>query len=136
MNQKLSEYLSYFLKQKEAGLVIIKDENQISDAQDRIKLNGLALAKDWREVINKFRSNQSVCLELTADFSKETYDLIAQYSARSSAIQIMDRNSMKLNSIQFDPFKSHLLLIATEENLAKIEKNYSIKDRVGLVERI
>lgn len=136
MNEKLAEYLTYFLKQKEAGLIIIENENQLEEAKNQIGETDFAVTSLWQEVIDNFKNQKSVCLVLAENFSKEQYDLIAQYFARSGFIQIMDKKTMKLISIQFDSFKCHLLLLTSQNVLSEIEKNYSLKDKVGLIERI
>ncbi len=136
MNEQLSTYLECLIKQKEAGLILVEDINNLVLIKESIAQRGFTLASSWQEILANFRIGNSVCLELPNVLSKELYDLIAQYSARESAIQIMDKDSMAVESIQFDPYKCHLLLLSSIQNIQEIEKTHSLKDKVGLVERI
>lgn len=136
MNEKLSTYLNCFTKQKEAGLIIINNPGFIDEAKNQISHHGFTIANSWQEILEDFRDHHSVCIELTENLHKELYDLIAQYFVRTGAIQIMDKSSMKLESVQFDPAICHLLLITTKLNLHNIELKHSIKDKVGLIERL
>ena len=136
MNEKLSEYLNHFTKQKEAGLVIVDNLESLNQIKNQISQHGFVVVNSWQDITEKFQNGYSVCLDLPLNLTKEFYDLIAQYSARDGVIQIMDKTSMKLSSIQFDPSNCHLLLLSSKQNLEEIEKKHSLKDKVGLVERI
>lgn len=136
MNERLSTYFECFIKQKEAGLIIVENIDNLVPIKDLIAQQGFAFTSSWQEIIAQLKIGTSVCLELPNALSKELYDLIAQYSAREGSIQIMHKDSMMLESIQFNPFKCHLLLLSSIQNIQEIEKTYSLKDKVGLVERI
>lgn len=136
MNNKLPQYLNYFQKQKEAGLIIVEDGNLLEEIKNNISQNGFNVTSSWREAVESIKNSSSTCLVIDINISKNDYDLIAQYFARTGAIQIMDKNTMELISVQFDPFQSHFLLLTDKDSLSNIEKTYSIKDKVGLIERI
>lgn len=136
MNEKLSTYLSFLVKQKEAGLVIVYDPNIIEQVKNQIAQHNFVLTNSWQEILENFRNKKSICLTLGENISKELYDLIAQYSAREGSIQIMNKESMKLESVQSNPIICHLLILTSKQAIDEIEKNHSIKDKVGLIERL
>lgn len=136
MNEKIVNYLNVFKNQREAGLIVVEKTEHFEEIKNQINRQGFQVTNLWQETIEQLRNGNSICLELSSSISKELYDLIAQYSARNGAIQIMDNTTMKLKSIQFNPAECHLLLLALKQNLQEIEKTHSLKEKVGLVERI
>ncbi len=118
------------------GLIIVEDEEQIVVAEKLIKEHAFRMVGNWKELLQVLEQNRSVCYVLSHPLSKEMYDVIAQYSDRGGMIQIMDRETMILKTVKFNPTKARLLLISTNLNLKSIEQEYQIRNKAGLVEII
>jgi len=136
MENKIKEYLSFFIKQGEPGLLIFEKEKDLTLAEKTIKKNGLNQVKNSLDLIKMLADGKSAYLILSDSIDKENYDVIIQYFNRKGAIQLLDKESMVLKNIEFNPLVSHLLLLATEKDLNVLEKTHSIRNIVGLIQRI
>ncbi|HPL77346.1 MAG TPA: hypothetical protein PK980_08380 [Paludibacteraceae bacterium] len=136
MENKIKEYLSFFLKQSESGLLIFEKEKDLALAEKIITKNGLNQVKDGLDLMEMLADEKSVYLILGDAIDKENYDAISQYFSRKSAIQLMDKQSMTLKNVEFNPLVSRLLLLITEKDLNVLEKTHSIRNIVGLIQRI
>ena len=135
-SQKISEFLKYLSAQKEAGLLIMEDEEKQTGIETILAQNNFKKSNSWPEMLQNLSQNQSTYIILSNVLPKELYDIIVQYSGRQGMIQIMDKEKMRLQTIQFDPLKAQLIILTSLANLKETEKKYQIKDKIGLTEII
>lgn len=137
---KTQEQIENFLKtlktQREAGLLILTNSKDFSDVEESLIKNKYTEAKDWKQVLKQLSLNQSVFLYVNGEFTKEYYDLIKQYSERGGMIQIMNTDTMNYETVNFDPFQAHFVLLMTKDALGWAEEKFSIRDKAGLMEII
>ena len=133
---KTKNFLEYFNKQPELGLVIIENKENILDLKDTLDKSGFKEVLNELEILNNLNEGFSLYTTLSSSISKEMYDLIAQYNSRLGMIQIMDKTTMNLRSIEFDPNNTHLVLVVSGNDLEEIQKQFNILDKVGLTERM
>jgi len=136
MENKIKEYLSFFLKQGEPGLLIFEKEKDLVSVEKIITKNGLNQVKNGFDLMSMLANKKSAYFVLGNSINKENYDAIGQYFNRKSAIQLLDKQSMILKNVEFNPLISHLLLLTMEEDLNILEKTHSIRNMVGLIQRI
>jgi hypothetical protein len=136
VQSKVFSFNDYLAEQREAGLFITNGKASTLKAMCYLEELGFARSQCWRDIVSNLEKEKSTYIVLQAPLSKELYDLIAQYYKRAGMIQIMDRETLVLSTTHFDPNKSNLLLIAEGNTLNKIESNFMIRDKVGLVEII
>jgi len=132
----MEEYLKYFLKQKEAGLLIFSSSFELSRARRELIETKFVEAVTWQDLLQAFKKGKSAVVVLDVPIQKEMYDCVAQYADRGGELQIMNPGTMKIEQVEFEPDKIHLLLLAKEKDMSKLQTEYGIKDKVGLVERI
>jgi len=135
--QKQTEnFLKTFKAQREAGLIVLTSSKDFSDVEEEMIKDKFTEAKDWKQVLKHLSLNQSVFLYINSEFTKEYYDLLKQYSERGGMIQIMNPDTMNYETINFDPFQAHFILLITKDALGWAEEKFSIRDKVGLMEII
>ncbi len=136
LDQQLDRYLHYFLQQREAGLLIIEHPTCEERLVCSLEARGLSEAFSWYEALRNVELAVPTFVVLEAPIERELYDLITQYACRDGVIQIMGGGIIELQTVQFDPIKSHLLLVATESSLAAIERKNALRDKVGMIHRL
>ncbi|RMG39698.1 MAG: hypothetical protein D6719_12745 [Candidatus Dadabacteria bacterium] len=132
IQNRLEAYLYYFQKQDETGLLIVEDQRLFDWIDTVLKLNCFKPSLLWHEVLDHLEANIPTYTLINEPLSKELYDIIAQHWSRRGMIQIMDRDSMELRTVHFDPHLSKLLLVVNRDDLEEIENRFSIKNKVGL----
>ena len=132
----LDNFLSFFLKAREAGLIIAENRLQLAKVHSALGDAGLLLANSWRGTLRQLAMDSPVAALLSAPMPKEFFDVIQQYQRRAGMIQIMDRQSLDLTTVHCDPAFARLLLVVANEDLVAIEKEYPLKNNVGLIEII
>ena len=137
---KIQEQVENFLKtlkvQREAGMIVLTNSKDYSDVEEIMIKDKFTEAKDWKQILKQLSLNQSVFLYINGEFTKEYYDLIKQYSERGGMIQIMNPNTMNYETVNFDPFQAHFVLLITKDALGWAEEKFSIRDKAGLMEII
>jgi len=137
---KIQEQVDNFLQtlkvQREAGLLVLTNNKDFADVEESFLKNKYEEVKDWKQVLKRLSLNQSVFLYINGEFTKECFDLLKQYSERGGMVQIMNTDNMNYETINFDPFQAHFVLLITKEALGWAEEKFSIRDKVGLMEII
>lgn len=137
---KIHEQLENFVKtlkvQREAGLIVLTNSKDFSDIEEIMLKHKFIEAKDWKQILKNLASNKSVFLYVNGEFTKEYYDILKQYSERGGMVQIMNADTMKYETVNFDPFQAHFVLLITKDALGWAEERFSVRDKVGLMEII
>lgn len=136
MNNKLLDYLYYFRNLIDLGLIIVKNDEDIVEIEKKVREYAISKVSNWKEILAVLKQNKPAYYILPDTLPKEEYDVLAQYADRGGMIQIMDRDTMDLITVHFDPTKGRLLLISSENHLNAVEKEYQILDKAGLMEVI
>lgn len=131
---KITTYLYYLTGQKSPGLIIYNSDDKLTELEGQVRGHAILKADNWQGVLSHLEKNHSAYIILKDNFPKELYDTLVQFDQRGGCVQIMDKDTFKLKTVQFDPDKTHLLLLASSKNLAEIEKTYNIRGNVGPVE--
>ena len=134
--EQIENFIKTFKAQREAGLLVLTNSKDFSDVEEVMLKNKFTEAKDWKQVLKQLSLNQSVFLYVNGEFTKEYYDLLKQYSERGGMIQIMNPDTMNYETINFDPFQAHFVLLMTKDALGWAEEKFSIRNKAGLMEII
>ena len=134
--EQVDNFLQTLKAQREAGLLVLENSKNFSDAEESLLKNKYIEAKDWKQILKQLSANQSVFIYVSGEFSKEYYDILKQYSERGGMIQIMNTDTMNYETVNFDPFQAHFVLIMTKDALGWAEDKFSIRDKAGLMEII
>lgn len=133
---KVEEFMGFFKAQSEIGLLVFNTKEELEKTEQFLTDNGFVLSFNCFQIMNYLKNKQSVILSLSEKITPEIYSLITQYSDRAGEIQMMNPATMVLEQVEFDPKESHLLLLATETIWGKIDEEFDLKNKVGLMERI
>lgn len=133
---KVEEFMGFFKAQSEIGLLVFNTKEELEKTEQFLTDNGFVLSFNCFQIMNYLKNKQSVILSLSEKITPEIYSLITQYSDRAGEIQMMNPATMVLEQVEFDPKESHLLLLATETIWEKINEEFDLKNKVGLMERI
>ncbi len=136
ITQQIEKYINTLKQQREAGLLVITNPQNFAEVKDVLIKNDFTEALDWKQIMKQLGNEQSTFICIDKEFTKENYDLFKQYSERGSMIQIMDTDTMNLQTVDFDAGKTKLVYMLTKEVLSKAEEIYSIRDKAGLMEVI
>jgi hypothetical protein len=133
----LSEFLGYVQGQKEAALVIFSEYTNLIDASRELADVGYVRASPPIDVLDLLAKGSSVVATISHPIPKQWYDILAQYSERGGMVQLMDKETMEYKVAQFDPLHTHLVVLVSSGDLAKIEaEGFVIRDKVGLIEQV
>lgn len=133
---KLKQFLTYVVAQKEAGLIVAQGTVSLVQAEKFLNQTGFKESKDAINATETLASGASVYVVLRSPLSKDFCDFITQYQERGYTIQLTDKTKMDYKTFYIDPAVAHLVLVTLNENLSEISKIFPILERVGLVERI
>lgn len=135
IRERVSGYLGFLELEEEMGLIVLDHEELKETVVETLKRIEVREAHTWKEILDNFRAHRPTFFVVEEALSKEVYDIVAQYYKRPGTIQIMDRETMELQTVSFDKEEMSFLLVATATTLAEIEEQFSIRDKVGLTER-
>ncbi|MFA6416317.1 MAG: hypothetical protein WCW56_02420 [Candidatus Paceibacterota bacterium] len=134
--KKIKEFLDYFKSRPEAGLLVFASGADLEETKLLLTKQGFILADDWAQIMTSLKGKQSVALMLGEKLSPEIYSLIAQYSDRAGEIQLVNPATIDLEQIEFNPRDCHLLILTTESDWQRLDEEYNLKNKIGLIERI
>ena len=136
IQEQVDNFLQILKSQREAGLLVLTNNKDFSDVEESLLKNKYLEAKDWKQILKKLSENQSVFIYINGEFNKEHYDILKQYSERGGMIQIMNPDTMNYETVNFDPFQAHFVLLMTKDALGWAEEKFSIRDKAGLMDVI
>lgn len=132
----IADFLKYAAGQGETTLVVLEDESKLPEVESAMEAGGHRKTENWKEVFSALKDSVSAYTVLGRELPKEMYDTIVQYSARKGMVQIMDKETMELETAQFNPEVSQFSILVSRKNLNEIEKNFVIRDKVGYTETV
>lgn len=132
---KLADYLQFFERQQEAGLLVLDDASEEPAVLETLELYEYRRCSDWKEALELIGKGEAILLELDPAMPRELYQLLRQYRDQGVMLQVQDGESLELRTAHYDPRRSRLLCMSKSSDLGEIERRYPIKDQVGLIER-
>ena len=119
------EFLKIFREQIEPALVISNDIRP----ED---IDGFtSVSPDFDTLFTSLETGGNYVISLTRDLSKESYDLIKQYTDRHDAVSIFIDGAWK--QLAINTKTTQLLCIVEPDTLKDIEQEYPIRQAVGMV---
>ena len=134
-NVKIKDFFEGIGGDGDIGLYVAAADADRAAVVAQAENHGYRVAHDWKGVFNLLKENGKACIACGAELPKPLYDLICQYEDRGGAVQIMDKETMQFQTVQYDSHKTRLALVITEADLAQVQKSFDILSRVGLTER-
>lgn len=135
-SRQISEFLALIEFHSEASL-LIKESAGLDDLiLPELKRKGMVIASDWPEVVEAFARNRPVCLRLAGALTRELYDVIMQYNRRNGIVQVLDKATSELRSIQYDPQEIYLLVVADREDMSWASSTIELSETFELIARI
>ena len=120
-----NEFLSNFKQQAEPALVIS------NTSADTAVVDFVAISDNFDELFSSLQKGGYYVVTLSRNLSKETYNLIKQYTDRTDAVSICIDGVWKQLTINTNTTK--LLIQVDPETLANLEQEYPIRQAVGMV---
>lgn len=122
----IEEFLSVIIGSREVGLVIAKNEAEISGfakAMDRFDF------KRSENIADLFKSPKTYFVA-DGNLDKDVYDFIVQYS--TGQVEIFDKKLMQSLTLSPDYKNSAIVLLVDKDNLNKIqEKGFDLLSSTG-----
>lgn len=122
----IEEFLSVIMGSREVGLVIAKNEAEISSfakAMDRFDF------KRSENIADLFKSPKTYFV-VDGNLNKDVYDFIVQYP--TGQIEIFDKQLMQSQTLSPDYKNSAVVLLVDKDNLNKIqEKGFDLLSSAG-----
>lgn len=124
--ESIEEFLSVIIGSREVGLVIAKNEAEISSfakAMDRFDF------KRSENIADLFKSPKTYFVA-DGNLDKDVYDFIVQYS--TGQVEIFDKKLMQSLTLSPDYKNSAIVLLVDKDNLNKIqEKGFDLLSSTG-----
>ena len=131
---QFEKFINTASSNKEASLIIAKDEDEIKKYAKRLQELNFKETKNCERLIDEFLKPAKIYLVLDQNFDKNCYDFIMQYP--TGLIEMFDKNIMSSRTIHPDYKDLTFLLLSTKSNLIQIQKNkFDILSNVGLTYR-
>jgi hypothetical protein len=131
---KMKNFLKFIRSQKEPGLLIVEDSSKIDEITGLLDRQEFKKVSDWKEALESLGKEGRIYVVLDKKLPKELYDLVAQFS--TGGVEIFDTETLQSNVVQFNPNEIEFIIVSTQDNLDSVEKDFSLKDKVGLIEII
>ncbi len=135
-NTFLNNFLSQFESQPEIGLAILKSDQECKEILNLLLISEYKYFSDAKDAVRMLKAGKKIVFEITENFSKSEYDFIVQYANSPGLVQVIDTDTFKAELHEFDIEKAKFLIIASEENIKKLEMKYPIRDKAGLIFRL
>ena len=120
----LPEFLTIVKKQTEPALLI-------SDKLNKAEIKGFnPINNDFNSFFQALKKGGNLVMNLSSDIDRATYDLIKQYTDRQDAVSVFVNGDWKQCTI---PANTHLILLSDKDTLQNLEKEYPIRQIVGMV---
>ena len=122
----IEEFLSVMIGSKEVGLVIAKNESEISSFAKVMDQFGFERSNN---VADLFKSPKAYFVA-DENLDKDVYDFIVQYP--TGQIEIFDKRLMQSKTLSPDYKNSAVILLVDKDNLNKIqEKGFDLLSSAG-----
>lgn len=135
-NESIVNFLNYFHKSKDCGLLIVSHREQVASVLGQLKSRGMALAQSWRGVLYHLALDTPVVFYMNHTMLPEEFDLIRQYQNQNGMIQLLDTKDKDLLTVHCNTRNARLLLLAADEDIRLIEKQFEFISSVGIIEYV
>ena len=120
----LPEFLTIVKKQTEPALII-------SDKLNQEEVEGFVpIDNDFNSLFQALKEGGDLVITLKSELDRASYDLIKQYTDRQDAVSVFVKGEWKQCPI---PANTHLILLSDKDTLQNLEKEYPIRQIVGMV---
>lgn len=133
--ESVLEYLSQFLAQSEAGLIIGETHQSIRVLRALLRSRAMVEAHSAEDALTALVQGCSAFMVLTPPLDTQLYFLLCQYAEKSRTIRLMNRRSLELSCVTVEPSMAHLLLLVAKDDLNTIEERHPIRSKIGPIER-
>lgn len=125
-NKEFLDFLKVTFGQKEVGLVIAKDRDELSDFSAVMDGEGFKRSNN----ISDLFSSPKTYLSVGENMSKDTYDFLVQYP--TGQVEIFDNSVMQSKTFSPDYANSCVVFIVLKEDLNKLQdKGWNILANCG-----
>jgi hypothetical protein len=131
---KMKDFLKFAGSQKEPALLVIEDPSNLDDITGLLDRQEFRKVSGAKELMQGLEEGNRMYIVLAPELSKELYDAIVQFP--TGGIEVQDSETFEQHVRQFDPNEIALVIVSTRENLDSVEKNFGIRDKVGVTEII
>lgn len=132
--QQFNQFLSYSSGQKEACLVIAKDEKELKEFIKVLEKEEFKNQEDIFSLLEaiKVKSNNYFVVGGDEKGYKNIYDFIVQYPMNQIQMLNPDNNRKAIVSPNYQDLS--VIFLITKDNLAKIQKQgFNILDKAGII---
>ena len=120
----LPEFLTIVRKQTEPALII---SNKLNQAE----IKGFnPINNDFNSLFQALKEGGDLVMNLSSDLDRAIYDLIKQYTDRREAVSVFVKGDWYQCAINTN---THLVLLVNNNTLRELEKEYPIRQIVGMV---
>lgn len=120
---KLEEYLGYFERQGEPGLIVFDDPSTEAPILERLRSRGYLLCATVGEARSALDEGRSVLIGLGEDYTESMNELVSRLADE------------RLGRTDSQTAEARVLLAGRKESVAEIERTFAILNVVGMVER-
>jgi hypothetical protein len=125
-NKEFLDFLKVTFGQKEVGLIVAKDRDQLSDFSGAMEGEGFKRLDNISDLFN----SPKTYLSIGENMSKDFYDFLIQYP--TGQVEIFDNNEMESKTFSPDYTNSCVIFLVLKEDLSKLQdKGWDILANCG-----
>jgi len=114
-NKEFLDFLKVAFGQKEVGLIVAKDRDQLSDFSGAMEGEGFKLQTNISDLFNSPKTYLSIAENMSKDF----YDFLVQYP--TGQVEIFDKTEMKSKTFSPDYANGGVIFLVLKEDLNKLQ---------------
>lgn len=125
-NKEFTDFLKATFGQKEVGLIIAKDKDQLSDFSSVMDGEGFKRSDNIEDLFN----SPKTYLSIGENMSKDFYDFLVQYP--TGQVEIFDNNAMESKTFSPDYANGCVIFLVLKEDMNKLQdKGWDILANCG-----
>ena len=125
-NKEFTDFLKATFGQKEVGLIIAQDRDQLSDCSGAMESEGFKRSDNISDLFNSAKTY----LVAGENMSKDFYDFLIQYP--TGQVEIFDNNVMESKTFSPDYTNGCVIFLVLKEDLNKLQdKGWNILANCG-----
>lgn len=125
-NKEFIDFLKVAFGQKEVGLIMAKNIDELSDFSRIMDNEGFKRSDNILDLLN----SPKMYLSVDENMNKDVYDFVVQYP--TGQVEIFDNTAMKSNTFSPEHVSSCVVFLVLKEDLSKIqEKGWDILSLCG-----
>lgn len=131
MNQDFTNFLKYASSQKQASLIIAKDERELNEFLGVLGQEGFKNADTVRDLLNLSDTETKTCYVIRSKLPKDVYDFIIQYP--TGQVEISDEKGLNRQVVSPKYQGSSFVVLTLLETLRRTEeRGFSLLESCGL----